>query len=117
MGLFEYLVKANYVGPIRDGVATTATFTGRRRKARVYSKAAILTKNYYEYELVYIGDGKKRCVWHVFYPLPDPELEGLEGSTVRIIYSKKKPYRYEINEEGTFDSEEAMYDFEEGGEA
>ena len=56
-------------------------------------------------------------MWHVFYPLPDPELEGLEGSTVRIIYSKKKPYRYEINEEGTFDSEEAMYDFEEGEEA
>ena len=116
MGLFEFMVKANYVGAIRDGVATTATFTGRRRKARILSKSGILTKNYYEYELVYMGEGKKRCVWHVFYPLPDPELEGLEGSTVRIKYSKKKPYRYEINEEGMFDLEESMHDLE-GGEA
>lgn len=82
---------------------TTATFTGRTRKATGMRRRKIVEANYNAYEISYFAGEKKICSWHTFHPLPDPDPQILIGKKIGIRYKKTKPQRYEIIPRETYD--------------
>lgn len=96
MNLFELFVNYNQILKEKTYVETIATFTGKRNIAGKLTRLEnIKPLDYYEYEIEYVADGKKRKGYYVFFPLPDPEPEEIMGTTINIRYNKKKPYIFE----------------------
>lgn len=97
MNLFEFFVKLHN-GSTKSWIETTATFTGKRNKAANRTKVGYREEDYYEYEITYFVGDRKKSGYYSFYPLPDPEIEEIEGETMRIKYNKRKPYLFEAIE-------------------
>lgn len=95
MNLFEFFVKLNYKVRTKSWIETTATFTGKRNKAAAITKVGYRELDYYEYEIIYDVSGKKKSGWYKFYPLPDPEVNDIQGKSIRIKYNRRKPYIFE----------------------
>lgn len=91
MNLFEFFTKLHN-DSTKSWIETTATFTGRRNKAMSRTKIGYRELDYYEYEITYYAGDKKKRGFYSFYPLPDPEIEEIEGESMKIKYNKKKPY-------------------------
>ncbi len=99
MNLFEIFVKLTHMHIRGLWEETTATFTGKTRKATVMRVEA----DYDAYEISYFADEKKIYSWHTFHPLPDPDPESLIGTKIRIRYKKNKPRDFEIIPQETYD--------------
>ena len=99
MNLFDFFSKFTHKTNTRNWIETTATFTGRRNKAAARTKAGFHELDYYEYEITYDVDGKRKRAWYTFYPLPDPEPGEIQGNHMRIKYNKHRPYIVEYAEE------------------
>ena len=97
MNLFELFLKSHN-NSTKSWIETTATFTGRRNKAVSRTKVGYRELDYYEYEITYFADDKKKRGYYSFYPLPDPEIEEIKGETMRIKFNKNKPYLFEAVE-------------------
>ncbi|MCR5672288.1 MAG: hypothetical protein K6F87_01060 [Lachnospiraceae bacterium] len=96
MNLFEIFVKLTHMHIRGLWEETTATFTGKTRKATVTRRRRIVEADYDAYEISYFADEKKICSWHTFHPLPDPDPKMLMGTKIRIRYKKTKPQYFEI---------------------
>lgn len=94
MNLFEFFSKL-HSNTTKNWIETTATFTGKRNKAASRTKTGYFEKEYYEYEITYLVGDKTQRGYYSFYPLPDPEVEEIQGTTMQIKYDPKKPYRFE----------------------
>lgn len=94
MNFFE-LLSSLHNSRTKSWIETTATFTGKRNKAASRTKTGYRELDYYEYEITYIAGGKEKRGFYTFYPVRDPELEEIEGKTMRIKYNEKKPYIFE----------------------
>ena len=103
MNLFEIFVKLTHMHIRGFWEETTATFTGKARKATVMRRRRIVEANYNAYEISYFADEKKIYSWHTFHPLPDPDPESLIGTKIRIRYKKTKPRDFEIIPQETYD--------------
>ena len=103
MNLFEIFVKLTHMHIKGLWEETTATFTGRTRKATVMRRRRIVEGDYDSYEISYFTDEKKIYSWHTFHPLPDPDPENLIGTKIRIRYKKTKPQDFEIIPQDTYD--------------
>lgn len=97
MNLFEFFLNLHNKCT-KSWVETTATFTGRRSRVAQRTKAGYRELDYYEYEITYCAGNKEKRGFYSFYPLPDPDVEEIEGKTIRIRYNKKKPYLFETVE-------------------
>ena len=97
MSLYGFFLKSHEKST-KSWIETTATFTGKRNKAASRTKVGYRELDYYEYEITYSVGDKKKSGYYSFYPLPDPEIEEIEGKTMRIKYNKKKPYIFEAVE-------------------
>ncbi len=98
MSLFSFFTKLNHTKNSDSWIPATATFTGKRNKAAIRSKTGYLGQEYYEYEITYYTDDKLQRAWHTFFPLPDPEIEDIKDTTMKIRYNSAKPYLYEVDE-------------------
>ena len=94
MNLFELFLKFHN-NSTKSWIETTATFTGRRNKAASRTKTGYRELDYYEYEIKYFAGDKEKRGYYSFYPLPDPEIEEIEGKTLKIKYNSKKPFMFE----------------------
>ena len=97
MNFFEFFVNLQNRGK-ESWIETTATFTGKRNKAASRTKVGFTELDYYEYEIKYMVGDKEKRGYYSFSPLPDPEIEEINGKTIRIKYNKKKPYLFEVAE-------------------
>jgi len=93
MSLFEVIAKYREM-KTESWIETTATFTGNRNKAASGTKLGYRECDYYEYEITYNDGNKLRRGFYTFYPLPDPSVEDIKGTTIRIKYNSKKPYQF-----------------------
>ncbi len=93
MNLFGFFVSLQN-RKTKTWVETTATFTGKRNKAAARTKIGFTELDHYEYEITYLAGNKQRKGYYSFYPLPDPEIEEIEGKTMKIKYDSKKPYLF-----------------------
>lgn len=98
MNLFEILVNLNHKNRTKSWVETSAVFTGKRNRAANASKVGYKDVDYYEYEIIYNVCGKEQRGWYTFYPLPDPDIEEIKDSSIKIKYNKRKPYIFEVDE-------------------
>ena len=95
MNLFEFFVNLNHRSHAGSWVEATAVFTGKRNQVSVRSKSGYHTQEYYEYEILYRTEEKEQRAWYTFYPLPDPEVDAVQGEKIRIRYNRRKPYIFE----------------------
>lgn len=95
MNLFEFFTKLNQRQSERGWVRTTATFTGKYEKAAVRTKGGYRQKDYNTYEFRYMTDQGEQSGWHIFYPVPDPDIEELPFIKLNIRYQQRRPYLYE----------------------
>ncbi len=103
MNLFEIFVKLTHMHIRGLWEETTATFTGRTRKATVMGGRKIVEADYDSYEISYWADEKHIYSWHTFHPLPNPDPKILMGTKIRIRYKKTKPRNFEIIPQETSD--------------
>ncbi|MBQ8667983.1 MAG: hypothetical protein IJ526_14170 [Lachnospiraceae bacterium] len=96
MNLFELFYKMTHMYIPALWEETTATFTGKTRKATVKAARRIIEADYNAYEIVYYAGDEKIHSWHVFHPLPDPDPNDLLQSTLRIRYKKRKPTVFKV---------------------
>ncbi len=54
-----------------------------------------LVGEYKEYAIKFYVEDKERIGWYLFYPAPDPDLEGIKGEAMKIRYMKKRPWIFE----------------------
>lgn len=94
MSLFGMFTKMNN-SRTESWIETTATFTGVRNKAATRTKTGYREQDYYEYEINYMAGDEEKKGFYTFYPLPDPETEEIQGTTMKIRYNKRKPYVWE----------------------
>lgn len=80
-------------------VETTATFTGNVEQAVTFTQYGTKKQSYNQYEIVYQTGDKECRSWYSFYPVPEPDVSALQGTTMRIRYNKRKPYLFEQVEE------------------
>ena len=68
MDLFELFLKLHN-NSTKTWIETTATFTGRRNKAVSRTKVGYRELDYYEYEITYFADDKKkmRLLFFLFF--------------------------------------------------
>lgn len=99
MNIFELFVKMTHPEKKAGWVETTGYFTGETRKpyvGRNSGRKEIITRldaeNCREYAIRYYAEDKERIGWYLFYPLPDPDPEEIEGESMKIRYKKKRPW-------------------------
>ena len=52
--------------------------------------------DYNAYEIAYYtDDGVRHTGWYTFHPLEDPDPQSAAGETMKIRYSKSKPFIFE----------------------
>ena len=109
MNLFEFFVNLNHRKHDKGWCETKAVFTGNREKAALRGKAGYKIADYYSYEIKYIANGEERRGFYAFYPLPDPDVEEIKDTEMRIRYKKKKPYIFEQILDEEVESEDAEF--------
>lgn len=95
MNLFDFFVKLNHKAKKDSWIETVATFTGKRNRASTNTRFGPKELDYFEYEILYMVDGKRRNGWYSFYPLSEPEMEELQNMNIKIRYDSKKPFQFE----------------------
>ena len=95
MNLFEFFVKLTHPEKRNGWVETTAYFTGKVEKAAMGKTGRYHPADYNEYQIKYYAEDKERLGWYIFYPVPNPDPEQLEGTSIRIRYKKSKPWIFE----------------------
>ncbi|MCR5105622.1 MAG: hypothetical protein K6B68_14400 [Eubacterium sp.] len=95
--MFDFLKNISNKGEDSWGEAV-ATFTGKVEKEFVYILYGTKKEYYNKYEIVY-SVGEEEChSWYSFHPDPDPGVEALSGTTMKIRYMKNKPQIFELAE-------------------
>ena len=92
MNLFEILSNFTHKTNRSLWIETTAKFTGKINKAAKRTKSGYVEYEHNEYEIVYEVEGKQRRAWYTFYPVPDPDVEEVKDTGIRIMYNRRKPY-------------------------
>lgn len=104
MNLFELMSNFHNRKRLGSWEETTAAFTGKRNWKSNENKVGKYNfdqpESYYEYEISYVANGKMQSGWHTFYPVADPEPEDIQGVMMRIRYNKRRPWNYEVIDEG-----------------
>ncbi len=96
MSIFEFFQKLNHPFEKEGWIETTAVFTGKVEKAAVGKPGHYKTAEYNEYEIKYQTDNEEHKGWYTFHPLPDPDPEGIKGTSITIRYNRKKPWDFEV---------------------
>ena len=95
MGLFESISKLTHPTEKSGWIETNAFFTGKCKKAALGKPGPYIQANYNEYQIRYYTIEVERLGWYIFYPLPDPDLEEIKDTSIRIRYNERKPWEFE----------------------
>ncbi len=99
MGLFRFISNIRHPDRGKGWQDTIAYFTGKAEKAVVGKAGRYKYVDYNEYQIKYYVDGKERTGWYIFYPVPDPAPEEIQGKELKIRYNVRKPWIYELIDE------------------